>query len=327
MPMSGLQEVDERDLTALAKSCNRKKTYEDDALESSASHRDSCTTSSPLAQGGGIRLGRPQLVVTPSIVAEGTVAKSSLAGVSSRPRESDEPREVTAYEAYELGAKYDLQAKTVTQAWTLWQKYTKARETGQLSSTEFTLLLRAYLRHRFAKVRDIPRHLFNQEALSEENKMFTFSDFLLWITQHQFSESLLLTDDQLRLRRLAREVGAAVPVVESVKREFDRFDADGTGTIEYSEFGKLVSLCFGLTQQRGTTREVMVLPEKRVKAFWMEIDPARKGAVTLEEFIPWYITHFGNIMPSSLSKGTPLEDFYRSIRPSPWRSGACASAC
>lgn len=212
--------------------------------------------------------------------------------------------ELTVFEAYELCGKFNLPVGGVTVAWKMFKRYDH-RGTGSLHVSDFQLLIRSMLRERYPRARDIPRELF-QRVPSQKEEEIKFVDFLMWITQHAFSEFMLLSDEQRMLRKIAKKFARPVPEVEGIKREFDKFDENSSGSIEYSEFNDLLNVLIGV---RGEEK----IPASRIKSFWRELDTDRSGEVSFAEFIPWYIGYF-----SGSEHSTPLEEYYRNIRPTPF---------
>lgn len=222
--------------------------------------------------------------------------------------------ELTVFEAFDFAEKLNLPPGQVTEAWNLFRCY-DADEDGQLTPQEFQLLLRNVLRDQFPAVRDIPRELFkpmngiaNKRGVA--GSLFSFSDFLTWLTEFAFDESILLTEEQRSIRRFARQHNAPIPVVEVVKSKFDSYDENGNGQIEFQEFYDLLFELLGMSPEMRDC-----LPYKRVRTFWREIDYDSSGVIEFDEFIPWYLRYFD---PSGRSVGiSPLEEFYASIRPFP----------
>jgi len=215
-------------------------------------------------------------------------------------------KEMTVFEAHELASRFNLPSGHVTQAWKLFKRYDR-HERGLLGVFEYQMLLRAVLRERYPSARDVPRELF--ERLSEDEEV-DFTEFLTWITRNSFSEYLLLTPGQREIRSIARKFNRPVHEVESIKHQFDRFDGNGSGSIEYREFAELLSLLLGVT-------DASTLAESRIRSFWRELDDNGSGEIDFSAFIPWYITYFD--VARSQQGSSPLEEFYRKIRPVPFR--------
>jgi len=221
----------------------------------------------------------------------------------------DQIDDLSTFQAFDLANAWNLPAGQVTWAWQCFKRY-DTDDNGLLSIDEFQMLLRYVLRESFSSAREIPRSLFTIiEEIKSENRTVTFIDFLIWVSQNSFSEELLADGEQRFIRRLARKLEAPVVEIENVKRHFDSFDTDGSGHIEYDEFYKLLGKLLNLA-------DMSDLPESRVKSFWREVDEDGSGVIEFHEFVPWYVGYFGGL------KGeTPLVNFYRKVRPNPFRDG------
>lgn len=216
-------------------------------------------------------------------------------------------RELTFFDAYSLSRRFNLPSGQVTQAWKLFKKY-DVLDVGLLDTVEFQLILRALLRDRFPKARDIPRELFDKVEVQavERGGELDFMDLLQWIAENSFSEAALLSNGERFLRDIARQYGCTVPDVEAIKRSFDKYDDDGSGIIDYTEFGQLIKVLLGVKDEDS-------LPENRVLAFWRELDQDGSNEVVFKEFIPWYLSYF-----HTNAEASPIESYYRNIRPVPF---------
>jgi len=288
------QKLQRQEETNIAAAQSRSRNFQKDVLRNT----------------GGAFRGLKNMRGKSMIVRPGT-AESTRHGPSAKESDEEEPvssgpvKELTVFEAFDLGNSFNLPPGQVTQAWKLFKRYDMDND-GLLAAYDFQLLLRAVLRERFPDAREVPRELF-QEAIDIQSTgiAVTFPDFLTWITQNSFSEQVLLSDEQRFIRRIARKFRVRVLDIEAVKKHFDSFDTDGSGSIEYAEFYKLLGLLLNLT-------DIAALPESRVKSFWRELDDDHSGVVEFQEFIPWYIGYFGGYGAS------PLVNFYRKVRPVPF---------
>lgn len=212
--------------------------------------------------------------------------------------------DLTVFQAHDLSEWYNLPPGQVTAAWKIFKCY-DASGIGLLSTLDFQLLLRAVLRERYPTARTVPRQFFSMASAKKEP--ITFSDFLQWVSENAFSELINLSSEQREIRRLAQVTGRSVPEVESIKEQFDVFDKDASGKIDYEEFCHLLCVLLGIKE-----KEMESLPDHRVKAFWHEVDSDRNGFIEFAEFIPWYLGYFdtkGNVSTS------PAQAFYRNVRP------------
>lgn len=225
--------------------------------------------------------------------------------------------ELTHMEAFDLAEKTGMPRGQVTTLWKAFKCYDSTGR-GKLSPHEFQALLRSMLRDQYPSVTDIPRSLFmwrdgkasEVDVGEDEEDLVDFQEFLTWISQHSFTEQWLLTPEQRKIRSWARMFDVPVPEVELIKRQYDRFDLNHNGRIEFNEFHDLLGVLLN-------TRNVpnYSLPERRTRSFWRDIDVNRDGVIDFHEFIPWYLRYFDT---TGCPVGTsPLEEFYASIRPCP----------
>lgn len=211
--------------------------------------------------------------------------------------------ELTVYDAYGLSRRFNLPPGQVTKAWKMFKRY-DLNDIGTLTNLEFQTLIRSVLRDRFPKAKDIPREIFDRAVGQGDEVTFVF--LLQWMNETSFCEQLLLSSEHRVVRDIARQQNVPLLEVEQIKRHFDKFDADSSGVIEYHEFKDLLHVLLGV-------KDLGCLPEARVVMFWRELDNDASGGVDIKEFIPWYLGYFRDS-----SEASPLEAFYRNIRPVPF---------
>jgi len=142
-----------------------------------------------------------------------------------------------------------------------------------------------------------------RSADADGNESLDFLEFAQWYMRHGFSEAVLLTTEQREIRQIARRYKLPIVCVEEYKKSFDAFDEDGSGSIEFDEFQKLLYKLIKVPPH-------LDLPVNRVRQFWAETDIDGGGAVGFEEFLLFYTRYFMN------AEGRhPLEEFYRALRP------------
>jgi len=124
-----------------------------------------------------------------------------------------------------------------------------------------------------------------------------FSEFATWFSSYYFSEHVSVDEDGRHIRRLARKHGMHHADVEKYRRIFNSFDSDGSGTIDGSEFEKLLCVCTKVPQNIG-------LPPARVKHLWQIADMDGDQEIDFEEFLTFYVKYLS-------INGTGFEDFYR----------------
>lgn len=107
---------------------------------------------------------------------------------------------------------------------------------------------------------------------------------------------------------LAKRHDVSPLVIDKVRRQFDRYDTDGSGEIEYEEFLGMLMELLGVKSQDDLSRD-------RLQRFWAEIDSDGSGCVEFEEFVAWYLLYFDpHLIESGTSTG-PLQAFYASFNP------------
>jgi len=136
-----------------------------------------------------------------------------------------------------------------------------------------------------------------------------FDEFAIWYSSWGFAQELLLSPTKIRTRDLTRKYGLSIAEVDTVHSMFEFFDEDGSGEIEFDEFEKLLYKLMKVPKHAE-------LPASRLQHFWKQIDIDGSGSVCFEEFLQWYIKYFDLKGTSNIS---PMEQFYRSVRPNHWR--------
>merc|ERR1712048_739687 len=88
------------------------------------------------------------------------------------------------------------------------------------------------------------------------------------------------------------------------------YDVDHSGEVDIQEFQQVLYKALKVPPH-------VELPRSRVKYFWSEIDEDNSGKAIFEEFLGWWLKHFGE---TGNVGALPFEDFYKKIRP---RTGCC----
>merc|ERR1739841_399698 len=96
---------------------------------------------------------------------------------------------------------------------------------------------------------------------------------------------------------------------ETLKLQFDRADTNGDGLIDYPEFAQLLNRLLGAPKDRN------LIPDSRLRSFWMQLCDKARGDVDFRKFIPWYFGCFHS--NGSFTSQSPLVNFYRAVRPFP----------
>eukprot|EP00746_Dinoflagellata_sp_MGD_P166625 gnl/MRDRNA2_/MRDRNA2_96657_c0_seq1.p1 gnl/MRDRNA2_/MRDRNA2_96657_c0~~gnl/MRDRNA2_/MRDRNA2_96657_c0_seq1.p1 ORF type:complete len:511 (-),score=102.54 gnl/MRDRNA2_/MRDRNA2_96657_c0_seq1:69-1601(-) len=160
----------------------------------------------------------------------------------------------------------------------------------------------------FASVDELPPKMLNMtflEADQDGSAALDFEEFLTWWKANRFEEALMLDYNQIQIRVLARKHNLDIMTADEIHRQFVRFDTDGSGSIELSEFKEILLRLLNIKEED--------LAENRLMKFWREVDNDGSGAIDFEEFMLWYYKYFG--MNKKGTHKTPMQSFYQSYRP------------
>jgi len=142
--------------------------------------------------------------------------------------------------------------------------------------------------------------------------------FLVWYVANMFTGVAQLTASadmaisEHLLCQLAQHHGVSNYVLDKVKRNFDRFDLDHSGSISYDEFEAMMRNILKSKQKDD-------LSEDRLSRFWQEIDGDGSGGVDFAEFARWYLKYFDPDLDEALGLGL-AEAFYASYSPDTQRA-------
>jgi len=155
---------------------------------------------------------------------------------------------------------------------------------GGLSRAEFMRAIK--LRCNIPEDEDFPSNFFDdswKHVDKDGSGEIDFEEYLLWSVNHQWCQELCVSNAEDReLRRIAREYGFVLPDVEALKSVFDRFDVDGSGQIDESEFRSVLIQLMKI--------QVDEVPTRKMKQYFREVDGDGSGEVSFEEFVVWYIS-------------------------------------
>lgn len=145
-----------------------------------------------------------------------------------------------------------------------------------------------------------------READKDSSGEIDFGEFCQWYSVHGFEQDLLLTAEERDMRKIANDIGLAPDEVQSIKRKFDSFDIDGSGSISLEEFKLLL-------HKLAKTPAGVEMPASRVRQFWALIEKDKDSQqVRFKEFVSWYQKYFP--VGNTGVKSSPMEAFYGGIR-------------
>mmetsp|Transcript_18925 Transcript_18925/g.35472 ORF Transcript_18925/g.35472 Transcript_18925/m.35472 type:complete len:361 (+) Transcript_18925:71-1153(+) len=131
--------------------------------------------------------------------------------------------------------------------------------------------------------------------------------FLTWYRDHIFSLTRKPTGDEKKADdltlSLAKKHKCSCIDLDKIKLQYDSYDLDKSGVIEYNEFELMMLKLLHVASKSD-------LPQNRIQRFWAELDRDRSGAVDFSEFTEWYLKYF-NIA----QEAGPIEAFYASFGP------------
>eukprot|EP00928_Gymnodinium_smaydae_P040830 TRINITY_DN27652_c0_g1_i2.p1 TRINITY_DN27652_c0_g1~~TRINITY_DN27652_c0_g1_i2.p1 ORF type:complete len:477 (+),score=86.47 TRINITY_DN27652_c0_g1_i2:160-1431(+) len=104
--------------------------------------------------------------------------------------------------------------------------------------------------------------------------------------------------------------------IDKIKADFDRFDENKNGLIEYSEFQKMIYSM--LRADHGD------LSTSRIQRFWNEIDIHGDGTVSFKEFATWYLKYFKGEGKGGDMIGEMVNSLYDQFNPITQRRKALA---
>lgn len=153
---------------------------------------------------------------------------------------------------------------------------------------------------------------FMEEAVQKltlDGEEVTLDGFVSWYVQNMFKHvtGLLGAKDKCAsnafVSALAKKFGVDTCVIDKIKKDFDRFDTDGSGTLEEEEFKRVLYCVFQAKEGD--------LSDNRLRHFWMEIDSDKDGQIEFAEYVKWYLKYFN----PATSTCSLADSFYDSFNP------------
>lgn len=223
-----------------------------------------------------------------------------------------DPSESLDIRALQLSRKYNLEHFEVKVALRSLDEIARESDKDGMSQNEVATFLQ-----RVFDIPFVPGDLANQihqkccKNAKGDPQEFDINAFLDWYKVAIFTTVASLRADQEKLAKnssidqLCDKHGLQKTELDRIKKQFDKYDTDGSGNIEWDEFVAMMETLMGA----GTGD----IPIKRLTGFWKEIDRDGSGEVDFEEFVTWFLKYFH---PSG---GSPVVEFYKSYNPSAQR--------
>eukprot|EP00746_Dinoflagellata_sp_MGD_P162420 gnl/MRDRNA2_/MRDRNA2_89965_c0_seq1.p1 gnl/MRDRNA2_/MRDRNA2_89965_c0~~gnl/MRDRNA2_/MRDRNA2_89965_c0_seq1.p1 ORF type:complete len:720 (+),score=126.58 gnl/MRDRNA2_/MRDRNA2_89965_c0_seq1:232-2391(+) len=225
--------------------------------------------------------------------------------VSVKSTVSDEDNEKDTVKMNELpriAQTHGIPLKDLQETWKEFQVFSQGR--NEIPRANFGAYLSVYLK---VPEKQIPYHLMlhgvprhRQSVLNKLGETFSFEEFVLWHKAHEFDPFVCQNQEARLLQALANENNLLLPDVEVIKKQYDYFDTDGSGRIEYSEF---VSVICALLE----VKDKDDLPPDRVVRYWGQL-AGNGSSVGFQEFLPWYAQNF-----YTQKGGCAISQFYSSF--------------
>ncbi|CAK9049624.1 unnamed protein product [Durusdinium trenchii] len=127
-------------------------------------------------------------------------------------------------------------------------------------------------------------------------------EFAIWYSSFCFAEEVTVRPQVRQTRELARQMGLEIWAIEKFRVAFDKYDADGSGEIEFDEFSDMVQELLKIPNGHE-------LPHDRLMTMWRTADITQKGYLDFREFCFFYVR-----MVSMEEGCDPIRDYYRNVR-------------
>eukprot|EP00747_Dinoflagellata_sp_TGD_P082275 gnl/TRDRNA2_/TRDRNA2_161636_c0_seq2.p1 gnl/TRDRNA2_/TRDRNA2_161636_c0~~gnl/TRDRNA2_/TRDRNA2_161636_c0_seq2.p1 ORF type:complete len:349 (+),score=79.18 gnl/TRDRNA2_/TRDRNA2_161636_c0_seq2:28-1047(+) len=256
-----------------------------------------------------IQLSPPKRSDSKRSASKGSTSSSTIASLMDKVAKPRSQKVDIA--ACQLAAKHHLTLYEVKKI----KKGFENDDGGGLNESEFHSVLCTIF-----KVKKVDDKVLHEayEASRQKDTGAQLEKFLQWYIQHMFSEVSDLTADALRsaseklVMSLAQQHQVSPLVIDKIKKQFDHYDADGSGEIDYDEFQDMfcdIVKCHDKSD----------LNQAQIRKFWREVDKDGSGGVDFAEFVAWYLRYFdpdSEEVNSFNTHGTsPMEHFYDNFNP------------
>lgn len=113
----------------------------------------------------------------------------------------------------------------------------------------------------------------------------TFEDYMAWTQAVAFSKNLVPRDQLTKMfDQLSDKYNLGVKEVQDAFYFYQKYDIDGSGTIDRQEFECIIMEIFG-------AKDKTVMSSSRLEAFWKDVDYNGDGAVDFPEFLDWCVRY------------------------------------
>lgn len=230
-----------------------------------------------------------------------------------KPKVTKDPSESLDLRALQLSRKYNLEHFEVKDVLRSLEEVSKESETGLMDQNQVTKFLQKLFEIPFVPG-DLVRQIHQNCCKNSkgEPQELDINAFLDWYKVAIFTTVASLRADQEKLAAsssvdaLCEKFGLQKTELDRIKKQFDKYDTDGSGNIEWEEFVLMMETLMGAKPGD--------IPMGRLSGFWREIDCDGSGEVDFDEFVGWYLKYFN---PSG-GDGA-VNEFYKSYNPSAGR--------
>merc|ERR1719161_1946761 len=107
-----------------------------------------------------------------------------------------------------------------------------------------------------------------------------------------------ISEADLKIREIARNLKIPLPDVEKVKKVFDKYDEDGSGQMEKEEFKLMMTDLICVGKLKG-----LQVPNGLLEDQWLSVDHDGSGEVDFDEFCEWYFFAYLPMMEKMEARG------------------------
>jgi len=161
---------------------------------------------------------------------------------------------------------------------------------------------------------EVIQKIYSEAGMAEKARV---ESFLEWYMLHVFCTDVQgvvqgmshTAKGESLVYRLSKQFNVATTQIDNIKREFDKYDTNASGNIEFDEFAAMLKAML-------KAKDSCDLSESRIRKFWMEIDHDGSGEVDFSEFTHWYLKYFSPESTAECGSCNLIEAFYASFNPS-----------